>query len=152
MLGGLELPRLATRAGAPEREDARLHPPADATPAKEQRLSALGAAMLRISASLDLDTVLREVVESARTLTGARCGCIATIDDTGAPQDFFLSGFTEGEHRRSTPRRTGFVPALGVGLLREVRHARSPRLRLRMLSPGLKVPINAPICPRCGDH
>ena len=27
--------------------------------------------MLRISASLDLETVLREVVESARTLTGA---------------------------------------------------------------------------------
>ena len=30
--------------------------------------------MLRISASLDLKTVLREVVESARTLTGARYG------------------------------------------------------------------------------
>ena len=86
--------------GAPDREDARIDRPADATPAKEPRLSALGAAMLRISASLDLDTVLREVVESARTLTGARCGGIATIDGTGAPQDFFLSGFTEGEHRR----------------------------------------------------
>ena len=34
------------------------------------RISALGAASLRISASLDLETVLNEVVESARALTG----------------------------------------------------------------------------------
>ena len=33
------------------------------------RISALSAASLRISASLDLETVLNEVVESARALT-----------------------------------------------------------------------------------
>jgi GAF domain-containing protein len=44
--------------------------------------------------------VLTEVVESARTLTGARFGAIATIDETGTPRDFVTSGFTEEEHRR----------------------------------------------------
>ena len=68
--------------------------------AARERISALSAASLRISASLDLGTVLNEVVESARALTGARFGAIATIDEAGAPQDFVTSGFTEDEHRR----------------------------------------------------
>ena len=63
------------------------------------RISALSAASLRISASLDLDTVLREIVETAQSLTGARYGSIATIDEAGAPQDFVTSGITEEEHR-----------------------------------------------------
>ena len=63
------------------------------------RISALSAASLRISASLDLETVLDEVAESARALTGARYAAIATIDEAGAPQDFVTSGFTEEEHR-----------------------------------------------------
>ena len=67
--------------------------------ALRERISALSAASLRISASLDLETVLNEVVESARSLTGARFGAIATIDEAGAPQDFVTSGFTEAEHR-----------------------------------------------------
>ena len=61
--------------------------------------SSLTAALLRISASLDLETVLREVVESARTLTGASYAAIVTIDETGTPQDFVTAGFTEEEHR-----------------------------------------------------
>ena len=64
------------------------------------RIAALSAASLRISASLDLETVLNEVVESARTLTGARYGAVATIDEAGAPEDFVTSGLTEEEHRR----------------------------------------------------
>ena len=38
------------------------------------RLSRLSQATLRINESLDLDTVLQEVVDSARSLTGARYG------------------------------------------------------------------------------
>ena len=64
-----------------------------------ERISALSTASLRISASLDLETVLNEVVESAQSLTGARLGAIATIDEAGAPQDFVTSGITEAEHR-----------------------------------------------------
>ena len=74
-------------------------PAADETAAPRARISALSAASLRISASLDLETVLNEVVESARALTGARYGAIATIDEAGAPQDFVTSGFTADEHR-----------------------------------------------------
>ena len=65
----------------------------------EEREPGLTAALLRIGASLDLETVLNEVVESARALTGARYGAIATIDEAGAPQDFVTSGITEEEHR-----------------------------------------------------
>ena len=43
--------------------------------------------MLRISASLDLDTVLHEAVESARALTGARYGVVTTLDESGQPED-----------------------------------------------------------------
>ena len=64
------------------------------------RISALSAASVRISASLDLGTVLNEVVDSARALTGARLGGINAIDEAGAPQDFVTSGFSAEEHRR----------------------------------------------------
>ena len=64
------------------------------------RISKLSAASLRISASLDLDTVLYEVVESARALTGARYGGIATIGVSGKPEDFVSSGYTAEEHRQ----------------------------------------------------
>ena len=64
------------------------------------RFAALSEASLRIGASLDLETVLQEVVDSARALTDSRCASIATIDETGAPEDFVLSGVTEEEHRR----------------------------------------------------
>ena len=62
------------------------------------RAAALSAAILRINASLDLDAVLREVVESARALTGARYGVIAIVDEAGVPHPgIVFSGFTEEE-------------------------------------------------------
>ena len=64
------------------------------------RISALGAAAVRVSATLDLDTVLAEVVESARGLTGARYGVIATVDETGVPtRESVFSGFTPEEEQ-----------------------------------------------------
>ncbi len=63
------------------------------------RSATLNAAILRINASLDLDTVLGEVVESARALTGARWGVIATVNEAGAPLDFVFLGFTPEEQR-----------------------------------------------------
>ena len=68
--------------------------------ALRERLSKLSAAVLRISSSLDLDTVLREVVASARALTGARYGVITTIDKTGQAQGLVTSGITPDEHRQ----------------------------------------------------
>ncbi len=68
--------------------------------ALRERLSKLSAAVLRISTSLDLDTVLREIVASARALTGARHGGVTTIDKAGQVQDFVTSGITPDEHRQ----------------------------------------------------
>ncbi|MXX89034.1 MAG: GAF domain-containing protein [Boseongicola sp. SB0677_bin_26] len=67
--------------------------------ALRRRIATLNATILRTNASLDLDTVLEEVVESARALTGARWGVIATVDEAGAPLDCAFSGFTSEEQR-----------------------------------------------------
>ena len=64
------------------------------------RIGALTAAILRTSESLDHATVLRNVLQGACALTGARYGVIATVDGAGQPQDFVTSGFTEEEERR----------------------------------------------------
>ena len=68
----------------------------------EERLSALPAAIMRVSASLDLGTVLQEVVESARALTGARYGVITTQTSASRIQDFVTSGFTPEEQAEMT--------------------------------------------------
>ena len=68
--------------------------------ALRERISTLSAAILRISATLDLDTVLAEVVETARGLTGARYGVIATVDEAGVPtRESVFSGFTPEEEQ-----------------------------------------------------
>ncbi len=67
--------------------------------ALRERVSRLSAAVLRVSSSLDLDTVLREIVASTRDLTGARYGIITAIDEAGQPQEFVISGFTPDEER-----------------------------------------------------
>ena len=85
------------------REDGRIHCDDECDreiEALRERISNLSAAMLRISESLDVHTVLQEVVQCARALTGARYGAIATIDEAGAPEEFVTSGITEDEHRR----------------------------------------------------
>lgn len=89
-------------AGAHHEESAPLNGNDDLRRQNEalrRRISQLGAASLRIGSSLDLDTVLGEIVESARALTGARYAGIATIDESGKPVDFVTSGFTADEHR-----------------------------------------------------
>ena len=63
------------------------------------RASALAAAILGISESLDLDTVLREIVEGARRLTRARLGIFATVDESGVPSDRVFCGFRPEEER-----------------------------------------------------
>ncbi len=65
--------------------------------ALRERVSRLSAAVLRASASLDLDTVLQEVVDSARVLAGARYGVITAVDGAGRIEEFVTSGFTPAE-------------------------------------------------------
>ena len=78
--------------------------------ALEERISALTSAILRVSASLDLATVLQEVVDSACALTGARYGVIATIDEAGEMREFVTSGSTSDEWRQFL--KTSVVPRL----------------------------------------
>ena len=66
------------------------------------RISALSTAILRISESLDITTVLQEAADGACALTGARYGFIVTTDETGEVQECVSSGFTPEEHRQLT--------------------------------------------------
>ena len=52
--------------------------------ALRERLSRLSQASLRINESLDFDTVLQGVLDSACSLTGARYGVITLLDAVGA--------------------------------------------------------------------
>ena len=80
-----------------QREPDTREKPEDGSP--HDRTSTLAEAILEVSASLDVDTVVRKVVEEARSLTGARLGIIATIDESGAPGEYFFSGYTPEEQR-----------------------------------------------------
>ena len=85
--------------------------------ALRDRLSRLSEASLRINESLDFDTVLQGVLDSARSLTGARYGAMtllndavelppdweptANVPDSNVPLvDYFTSGLTEEQVRR----------------------------------------------------
>ena len=65
--------------------------------ALQERLSRLSEASLRINESLDFDEVLQGVLDSARSLTGARYGVMTLLDDAGSVQDFLSSGLTAEE-------------------------------------------------------
>ena len=60
----------------------------------DARYRNLARNLVRIGASLDLDTVLKATVDGARELTGARYGAIVTIEGTSL-RDFVTSGFTD---------------------------------------------------------
>ena len=85
--------------------------------ALRDRLSRLSEASLRINESLDFDTVLQGVLDSARSLTGARYGAMTLLKDgvemppdrgpaANPPSgslplvDYFTSGLTEEQFRR----------------------------------------------------
>ena len=68
-----------------------------ATESTDDRLSRLSRASLRINESLEFDTVLQGVLDSARSLTAARYGVMTLLDDGGRVQDFLSSGTTAAE-------------------------------------------------------
>ena len=67
--------------------------------ALRERIATLHAAILKINASLDLDTVLSEVMDCARRLTDARYGVIVTVDERQVPRDLTFSGLTPDQER-----------------------------------------------------
>ena len=80
----------------------------------EERLSHLSEASLRINESLDFDTVLQEVVDSARALTASRYAALTVFDEVGQLSDFIVSGLTREEHQGlwEMPEGQGFFDYL----------------------------------------
>ena len=80
-----------------------------------ERLSRLSEVSLRINESLDFDTVLQGVLDSARSLTGASYGVFALLDDLGQIQDFLSSGMTTVEAKQlwDLPEGATFFEYLG---------------------------------------
>ena len=68
--------------------------------ALRDRLSRLSEASLRINESLDFDTVLQGVLDSARSLTEASYALITTVDQSGQVEDYCVSGLTPGDAQR----------------------------------------------------
>lgn len=72
------------------------------------RLSRLSEASLRINETLDYQSVLLGVLESACSLTGARYGVITLVDQSGRVEDHVYSGLT--------PEQTALFMELPDGL------------------------------------
>ena len=115
--------------------------------ALRDRLTRMCEACHRINESLDLDTVLQEVLDSARSLTGARYGVMVLLDGSGGIQDFLGAGFTPDEARRlwELPEGSEFIEYLGAipGPLRVGDlggHLRSMGLRLPPARSGELLP------------
>ena len=68
--------------------------------ALRERLSSLSEASLRINESLDFEMVLQGVLDSARSLTGARYGMIYLFSDTGRIGDNVFSGVSPEQARQ----------------------------------------------------
>ena len=64
-----------------------------------ERLARLSEAGLRVNESLDFDTVLQEVVDSARSLTASRYGAITIPGEVFRRPTFIVSGLTREEHQ-----------------------------------------------------
>ena len=75
--------------------------------ALRQLLASLSDAVLRISASPDVEAVLNEIAETARVLTGARYAVITSFDDAGQIEDYVTSGFRPDEQREISESRDG---------------------------------------------
>ena len=120
------------------------------------RLSKLSEASLRVSESLDVNAVLKEVIDNARELTSARYGALLTYEQSGGIQDFLTSGLSAEEIERLN------VAPKGLGLLGYMNEIREP-LRLADISkhpnsigfpknhPPMKTFLGMPIRHR-GEH
>ncbi len=70
-------------------------------------ITKLSRAFVRISANLGIDSILKEIVDSARDLTGARFSFIMTVDEECRPRRFVGSPITAGEYRQMTESTDG---------------------------------------------
>ena len=106
------------------------------------RLASLTEAILRISEDLDLNTVLQEVADSARSLTDARCSAITTLDDSGELQDLLISGVTPEEKKALLELPQGMVLFKYLSGFQEPQRIQDLVTHLAPVGfPGLHLPI-----------
>lgn len=91
--------------------------------ARPDDLAALLDAVVAIGSDLDLKSVLRRITEAACTITGAKYGFLARIDDDGAIFDYVTHGMSP-----AIAAHLGRLPQ-AAGLLGVITHAERP-LRL----------------------
>ena len=77
-------------------------------------------AVVAIGSDLDLESVLRRIIDTACAITEAKYGFLAVLGDDGRITDYVTHGMTAGQvaHIRQLPE--------AVGLLGEITHARGP--------------------------
>jgi signal transduction histidine kinase len=106
-----------------------------------EKLRRLVAAVLMITADVELDDLLRHLVEEASALVGARYGALGVINESGSGLERFMTvGLTEDEERAIGPRPTG-RGVLGV-LIRDPKPLRLADLAESDRSYGF--PVNHP--------
>ncbi len=91
------------------------------------RLTMMSEVSRRITQSWDLNTVLQEVVDGARSLTDARYGAVGVFDESGRIREFITSGITVEQSRLLGE------PPRGLGVLGYLNEVQGP-LRLADLS------------------
>ena len=106
-------------------------------------MSRLSAAVLRVGASLDPDTVVREAAECIRALTGAPRAVVVTGAGGGPAARFAGSGFTPDELRRLAAWPDG--SRLLDHLLGLPGPTRLPDLQARLRSLGISLDAPLPV-------
>ncbi|GGO16676.1 histidine kinase [Microbispora rosea subsp. aerata] len=104
-----------------------LHTRLQAVLATRDRVHALLEAVVSVGGELDLETVLRRIVETAATLAGARYGALGVVGDDGTLVEFVPVGLTEEEIARIEHWPHG-LGLLGL-LIKEPRPLRLARIR-----------------------
>ena len=77
----------------------------------QARLRRMSEVSRRVTGSLDLDTVLQEIVDGARSLTDAQHGAVEVFDDSGHLHEYITSGIAPEERHtlESLHKRPGVL-------------------------------------------
>ena len=87
----------------------------DASAARAQRWQAMLEAGIAVASGLELDEVLRRLVQAGRELTGARYSALGVLDETGSELAQFITSGLDDEQRRligPLPRGRGILGVL----------------------------------------